>query len=1454
MFFRNFAAIETFYDLNMKHQLLAAMACAAVFTVALPASADKQWIDITSQHITNPGFDGNSLSGWVYESTAGGRGAACGAMEFWNGTFNIHQTLSGLPQGRYRMSVSAFFRCQDNDNGYRSHLDGNEDITGRMYAGDKNQKLTSVYSWSSPTSFSTGTWTPGWATPQVWFPNSMESGTEAFAQGAYLNQMVFDHKGGDLVIGLKNETFTRNNWCLFDNFKLEYYGEVTPITSIAVEPAEGTLIVGETRQLTATIAPADATIKRLEWSSSNTNVATVSPNGLVTTLAEGEATITAKATDGSGATGSATFIVEHNTAKAGTLIINEVMTANVDQFVSPASNFDGWVELYNPTDKAVELSGLYFSDDATNLRQWYTPSTIGTVPAHGFKTVWFDSNGINTNQATFKLDMDGGELYISNAKGEILAEVSYPEGMERVSYARTSDGGDTWALTDTPTPGASNSTAEFAAQQLAAPTVDTDSRLFSSPFDIQVDIPGGTTLRYTQDGSLPTLNNGETSADGKFSVDKTASYRFRLFQSGKLASTVTTRSYIYKDKEYRLPIVSVVTDPRFLYDDSLGVYVRGTNGRPGNGQSTACNWNMDWERPANLSWIDPNNKMGINQDVDLEMCGGWSRAYTPHSFKLKGAKEYGGNKNLNYPFFTAKPYIRNRTLQIRNGGNDTQCRIKDAALQTIIQTSGLNIDGQSYQPVHEFINGQYIGVLNVREPNNKHYVYANYGLDDDQIDQFEMSPDSGYVQKCGTDKAFNTWYDLSANAADEATYEEIKKLVDIDEYVNYMAMELYLGGNDWPQNNIKGFRPNPGGRFRFVTFDLDGALGDGNAINSFMNRQTWTFDKLYGCPIDRITAEIKMVTIFKNMLQNDTFKKRFIDTYCLMGGCVFEASRCSEIIDSLTAVSGPEMALNNESPYQTASNIKNSLVNRLATATNALCNYSGMGLSFSEAQSATLSSSVDGASLYINGLEVPTGYFNGHLFAPVTLRAEAPAGYTFRGWKDKNAAMRALFKTGALWMCYDQGSLDGANWTSNAYGTSAWKSGYAPLGYGKDGLKTTISYGNDAKNKRPTYYFRRNIILTANPSAGDAFKLEYKVDDGFIVYVNGTEAGRHNMTGSGYGAYSTTYAAGNPDVGTMDLSANLFKKGTNTIAVEVHNNSASSSDIYWDAALYTTMGMSGTSNYYATDPEIEMPSGTFSLMADYEPMEDATSQGFTPVRINEVSAANDIFVNDYGKKGDWVELYNTTSKPQDVEGMYLTDNLKKLQKCQLTKGETMASTIIPARGYLVVWCDKRDNKHDLHASFKLNDDGGLVAISAADMSWTDSLSYPAHDGYHTVGRYTDGNNDIYLMSQPTIGKKNILSSYNEYLSHQTPTGIRRATISTHGKLTMSYASAQLYLHGQDKKATVDIFTVGGQKVATVVVNMNSGFGVIPTSTLKAGCYVAKAISDNGNIAVSKFAK
>ena len=120
--------------------------------------------------------------------------------------------------------------------------------------------------------------------------------------------------------------------------------------------------------------------------------------------------------------------------------------------------------------------------------------------------------------------------------------------------------------------------------------------------------------------------------------------------------------------------------------------------------------------------------MAFNQEVDFAMCGGWSRAWLPHSFKLKAAKVYEGRNSLNYQFFAGKPYLKHKTLQIRNGGNDNNCRIQDAALQTIISTSGIDIDGQSYLPTMHFINGEYKGVINMREPNNKHFAYARFRI------------------------------------------------------------------------------------------------------------------------------------------------------------------------------------------------------------------------------------------------------------------------------------------------------------------------------------------------------------------------------------------------------------------------------------------------------------------------------------------------------------------------------------------------------------------------------------------------------------------------------------------------------------------------------------------------------------------------------------------------------
>ncbi len=486
-------------------------------------------------------------------------------------------------------------------------------------------------------------------------------------------------------------------------------------------------------------------------------------------------------------------------ATPGSLIINEIMASNIDEYLSPAFNFDGWIELYNPTDKAIQLGGLKISDPMNNEVPWTMPETMGVVPARGFWLVWFESNDIAEINVPFKLDTDGGSILITNENGEEIAYQDYPASIGRVSYARTSDGTGEWGYTATATPGESNNGIQTASIQLPAPEVDKPSQLFNGQLSIQVDIPKNTTLYYTDDGTLPTSTKSQKSASGRFDINKSTVYRFRLYADNHLPSPVTTRSYLLRDRKFTLPVIAVVTDPDFLYSEAYGVFMKGPNGKPSYGETEKCNWNMDWERPVNFSYLNAQGKMVFNQDVNLEMCGGWSRALKPHSFKLKGDKELSSDKHLTYPFFDEKPYIRNRTLQIRNGGNDNQCRFMDPSLQMIAATSGMNIDYQSYQPIHEFINGEYIGVLNMREPNNKHFVYANYGWDDDMIDQFEISAGSVYEQKCGTADSFNYLVDLSEHADNADTYAKIKTLLDIDAYINYMAMEMYLGNWDWPR-------------------------------------------------------------------------------------------------------------------------------------------------------------------------------------------------------------------------------------------------------------------------------------------------------------------------------------------------------------------------------------------------------------------------------------------------------------------------------------------------------------------------------------------------------------------------------------------------------------------------------------------------------------------------------
>ena len=1181
-----------------------------------------------------------------------------------------------------------------------------------------------------------------------------------------------------------------------------------------------------------------------------------------------------------------------STVLSAILIINELMASNAGKVMSPATNFDSWIELYNPGDNAVNLGEMTLSDSQGH--RWQMPADMGSVPAGGFKVVWLGSNEIKTNQATFNLDCDGGTIILTDKDGTVVASESYPEALSRTAWARKTDGGNEWGWTDTPTPEATNATSQFATQRLDPPVVSVGSKLFTGSLTVKVNIPEGTRLAYTTDGSLPIApdaipsedpwtervkngdcegedasclvsKNGDSSQlvnritdgvgvdgsrgvkvhsiknaskdnttqffvytpdhiwqtgeqylftmkvradkaakikafaqkkpgeditkssggwwgggsstpvsmldetyevttewkvitckgtitadqageqwdwwsggaatyslqtiafnlnisksqdnnfyfddiswqslpigytefptkeslDGQFTVTKTTSLTLRLFQDGYLPSVPVTRSYIMTSNNYTLPVISIVGDKRYFTDPKIGFDCDGdgTNGKTGNGQDTPRNYNQPWDRPVNFSYIGTDGKMAFNQDVNISVSGGWTRSQRFRSFKLKSNKVFDGQNRFDFSFFPQKPYIRSKTILLRNGGNDIwvhNARFMDPALETIIQRSGIDLDVQSYVPIIEYVNGELRGVLNMREPNNDKFAYANWGYDDEELDAFE-----NLQFKNGDNIVINRIFELGQHINEAGAYDELKTLLDIDEFTNYMAATMFLDNDDWPNNNIKAYRSRNDGRYRFVSFDLDYAF----ALRGFNQKNDDPFSYfLQFKDAETVSGEgnpnREIVRLFLNLLGHDDYRRKFIDTFCLMGGSVFEPTRAGKIVDELLDKVNAVCQLmkqqgiyDGHEPDRAASTIKNKLKGRSSQMAGYLKKFSYAKLNNVNAQNVTLKTDTEGARLFINGINVPYADFQGSLFGPVRLEAQAPSGYCFAGWNQ-----------------------------------------------------------------------------------------------------NGT-------------ILSTEAAIDLPAASTLTLTA------------------------------------------------------TFTKLSD----DDLAAQGVTPVRINEVSAANGIHVNDYFKRNDWVELYNTTDHPVDVEGMYLSDNAKKPTKYQITRGESNASTIIPAHGYLVIWCDKLEPVSQLHASFKLAAEGGDVLLTAADESWSDQLTYTALASDQTAGRYPDGTANVIQMNVPTIAQTNLTSSYADAI--EQPTTALSVLHMPLASFTVRYVVGALAIHAPADAAAedlrVNIVNLTGQSMERLTTRLSTGYAEVSLRHLPAGVYIATVTDGKGNTVSCKFAK
>lgn len=162
-----------------------------------------------------------------------------------------------------------------------------------------------------------------------------------------------------------------------------------------------------------------------------------------------------------------------------------------------------------------------------------------------------------------------------------------------------------------------------------------------------------------------------------------------------------------------------------------------------------------------------------------------------------------------------------------------------------------------------------------------------------------------------------------------------------------------------------------------------------------------------------------------------------------------------------------------------------------------------------------------------------------------------------------------LVSTGANWKYSDDGSDWGTTWRSNAFDDAVWPSGASPLGYG-NGDEATVVHSGPPGAYFITTYFRHRFEI-ADSAALTNLSIQLRRDDGAVVYLNGMEVFRSNMPEGEILSSSLAYLALSADERTNRYAASINPKlltvGANIIAVEIHQQSASSPDMSFDLAL-----------------------------------------------------------------------------------------------------------------------------------------------------------------------------------------------------------------------------------------------------------------------------------------------
>ncbi|MCH6256528.1 lamin tail domain-containing protein [Puniceicoccaceae bacterium K14] len=853
------------------------------------------------------------------------------------------------------------------------------------------------------------------------------------------------------------------------------------------------------------------------------------------------------------------------------LVLNEIQSSNDRGVTDEDGDEEDWIELRNPNSFALSLGGYELSDDEDLVETWSLPNSA-IIPAGGYLLVFAsekDRTGdeLHTN---FKLSSDGE--YLALLKEEVVVsqlpenhpeESVFPAIKTDFSYGVNSDG--LLRFFANPTPGEENSEGYLGFVEEVEFSVERGIYENSQSVSLSCETEGAQ-IRYTQDGTFPSLSNGILYS-APIDVDETMVVRAVAVLNEYADSEISSHTYIIPSDV----IASDVMDTSITESNEYGPLMEdGLLSLPSLSLSIPELDSVDnsTEQLTSVEFLPNDGEEGFQVDAGVSHFGGYFTDFDKKSFRLYFRKDYGPGK-LGYPLFdgfeNGMPVVDEfDALDLRSGSHDMEMR---GAYLSNRFTDDSMLEMGHFNPhgrfVHLYINGVYWGQYHLRERWAAAMAAEYFGGDKDDYEAINGNANNGNDTPGGWspgvayDGDGSSWEYIKSLAEGSTPWEDLPARVDLDAYIDYVL--LYATGScENEYRNIS--QPVDGGvGLQIYLNDADGYLrsingsradnpGPGNIMGALMSQ-----------------AHPEFMMYLADRIQMHYFQ----------GGALSPNRMVARLQKHIDATELSFLAESARWGYRTPESWRSYQDNLLE---NDL--PSRAGTMISAYRSAGLYPSIDAPSM---------NQFGGNVDAGFELKITNPLGgttyFTINGEDPRltggavnskatalveDATGNVLVSKGSDWRYLDDGSNQGTAWRGSFFNDSSWSVGTAELGYGDGDENTTVSYGSNSNNKHITTYFRKTIEVE-NVSSLSGLTLELMRDDGAVVYINGVEIMRSNMPGgtvtSSTLASSAASGGGESTFIAVELDASMLDEGNNVIAVEVHQSSVTSSDVSFDLKL-----------------------------------------------------------------------------------------------------------------------------------------------------------------------------------------------------------------------------------------------------------------------------------------------